>query len=152
MAPTKPGTNLLQRAPQGERAEPATVALLRTLVGEYTLFLDPQAVLAVEPRREVVEDDFIVRIDLREWLKTEAAPTSEGLLLAGDAGVYRLIVCAVLHLQQSQIARVHRFPTPLSAFGRRVGLRGVVEAQDGTLGYLVDIVTMAEVAEQALAT
>ena len=73
-----------------EATRERTVYLLQAMVGEYTLYIDPESVLAVEAQREVIEDGILVGVDLREWLQTPPLPghTSEALLVASDEAAY----------------------------------------------------------------
>ncbi|MGE0707984.1 MAG: hypothetical protein AB7N76_14810 [Planctomycetota bacterium] len=115
------------------------VHLLEARVGAHTLLFDPQEVLAVEPEGDQIEDDVIVRIDLREWLVTKPTrPRGDCLLVAGEASIYRLVVCAVRQLVQSDVRALHRIPAPLGSLARRLGLGGLVTLADGRLAYLAD--------------
>ncbi len=112
-----------------ERCEVSHLAhLLRVRVGPHVLVFDLRTILAIESAADRVEHEAIKGpIDLRAWLGVPATPAAESILVPGTEAVYRLEVCRIGALVQTDLRAVHRVPHVLRPLLDRLAVRGLVE-------------------------
>ena len=140
------GARVSQRPDQ--RLEDAQrLRLLAAQVGPHRLIFDLRTILAIEGRGDRIEHEAIVGpVDLRTWLGVAPAPHDDAVLVPGFDAVYRLLVCSVDELVQSDLRGVHRVPRVLEPLTTRLCIRGTVELADGGVGFLVDPARLGRVA------
>lgn len=128
-------------------------ALCLVSVGELRLLFEPAGVQTIEGRYDPTRAVAIPEIDLRRGLEVEALEPdhAESLVVLGPEGRIRLIVCRIEQILRSDLRAVWALPVVLRSFGRRLGLRGVVNLEEG-IAYLAapaDLGTALSVGEAA---
>ena len=107
-------------------------ALCLVNVGGLQLLFDPVEVQTIEGRYDPSRAA-LPEIDLRQGLKVEALESdrAESLVILGRTGLIRLVVCRIDQILRSELRELSALPFVLQAFGRRLGLRGVVNLPQG---------------------
>lgn len=120
------------------RAETAGVALTFCLVrvGELRLLFEPSEVIAIDGVHSPSSQE-LPEVDLRLGLELPPlGARAEAFRVRTPQGPLRLVVCRIEQILRHQLREVHPLPHVLRRFGRRLGLRGVVELSEGA-AYLV---------------
>lgn len=108
-------------------------ALCLVNVGGLQLLFDPVEVQTIEGRYDPARAAALPEIDLRLGLKVEALESdhAESLVVRGRSGPLRLVVCRIDQILRSELRDLSGLPQVLQAYGRRLGLRGVVNLPQG---------------------
>jgi len=108
-------------------------ALCLVNVGGLQLLFDPVEVQTIEGRYDPARAAALPEVDLRLGLKVEALEPdhAESLVIRGRAGSLRLIVCRIDQIFRSELRELSSLPRVLQTYGRRLGLRGVVNLAQG---------------------
>jgi hypothetical protein len=108
-------------------------ALCLVHVGELQLLFDPAEVRTIEGRYDPARVRDLPEVDLRQGLEqTPCDPGhSESLVVRGREGELRLIVCGVDQILRHELRDLSALPFVLRSYGRRLGLRGVVNVPQG---------------------
>lgn len=114
-------------------ASKADHAFCLVSVGRLQLLFDPVEVLTIEGRYHPARATALPEVDLRLGLDSEALRPdhAESIVVRGREGSLRLIVCRVDQILRSELRDLAGLPRVLRAYGRRLGLRGVVELPQG---------------------
>ena len=115
-------------------------ALCLVRVGELQLLFDPAEVRTIEgvyvAGRLLAEGIEPHEIDLRDGLQVDSRETRpESLIVDSPRGPLRFVVCRIEQILRSELREVYPLPTVLKRYGRRLGLRGVIDLR-GRVAYL----------------
>lgn len=109
------------------RAEGPRATLLRVAVGPHQVVFDLRTILAIEGASDRVEHEAIRGpLDVRTAFGVEGAPDPESVLVPAYDAVYRLEVCRIGQLVQTDLRAVHRLPHVLGALLAPLAVRGLV--------------------------
>lgn len=117
------------------REEGPRATLLRVAVGPHQLVFDLRTILAIEGATDRVEHEAIRGpLDVRSAFGVAGAPDPESVLVPAYDAVYRLEVCRIGQLVQTDLRTVHRLPTVLSPLLAPLAVRGLVSLPATTPG------------------
>lgn len=103
--------------------------------------IDTDAPLPMLPGASDLDEGAAPEVDLREVLGADATAAPQALLYStpDDATLRRMIVDAgSLRLRRVALTRVHPVPVILRRLAPLAAARGIVELEDGGVGWLID--------------
>src|SRR5690606_24084763 len=99
----------------------------RVSVGPHQLVFDLRTILAIEGASDRVEHEAIRGpLDLRAAFGVAGLPDAESVLVPAFDAVYRLEVCRIGQLVQTDLRTVHRLPRVLGPLLAPLAVRGLV--------------------------